>query len=425
MRLPRARLAAPLLLALCGFASATELPKVKAAPVREPIAAAPAASAPSVAFRKLATRPTNDKVGSLQTGIFCGSSQDLRWTAALSSLVTRDIARVTRKELDAAGYPKPNASESVFQTASTPVAADYEIGVTLRDVQVYACERNRTVEGGIWLQMQWELFSPQQQKVLYSVTTEGSAQTADGEKPTFGDLAQKALASAVRNLLAESAFSEQARVPVDPGLKVAAAAEAAARLPLAHSAKSGGPVQERMPQLQSAVVTLLSGSSSGSGFYIDGQGYLLTNQHVVGDAKYLKVKLASGRELVGEVLRSDRSRDVALVKTEPVQLAVLEVSTDEPRVGADVYALGSPLGESFAASLTRGVLSGVRSVERQTWLQSDVRILPGSSGGPLLGSDGLVLGMASRGVGAGMAGINLFIPIREALDTLRIDARPD
>ena len=71
------------------------------------------------------------------------------------------------------------------------------------------------------------------------------------------------------------------------------------------------------------------------------------------------------------------------------------------------------------------MLSGVRSVERQTWLQSDVRILPGSSGGPLLGSDGLVLGMASRGVGAGMTGINLFIPIREALDTLRIDARPD
>ena len=268
--------------------------------------------------------------------------------------------------------------------------------------------------------MQWELFSQRQQKVVFTATTEGSAQTAGTEKINLTELGGRAIAASLRNLLADPAFVAAARKPADTVVETAAA-----RLKIAQGAAAGQKLQDLLPMLQSGVVTLLTGVSTGSGFYISADGYLLTNHHVVGDAKYLKVKLASGRELVGEVLRSNSARDVALVKTEAVALAPLGLSREDPRSGEDVYALGSPLGESFANSLTRGVLSGTRVVGEQKWLQSDVRVMPGSSGGPLVGGEGAVLGLTSRGVAASAGGINLFIPIREALDVLKIDFKAD
>ena len=147
--------------------------------------------------------------------------------------------------------------------------------------------------------------------------------------------------------------------------------------------------------------------------------HLLTNQHVVGDAKFVKVRLAAGRELLGEVLRSASLRDVALVKTDSVALAPLEMAVGEPRAGDDIYVFGSPLGDAYSSSVTRGIVSGMREVDRQRWVQSDVRVLPGSSGGPLVAGSGAVIGIAARGI----AGLNLFIPIAEALSALQIEFR--
>jgi S1-C subfamily serine protease len=176
--------------------------------------------------------------------------------------------------------------------------------------------------------------------------------------------------------------------------------------------------------LRSAVVTLDSGRGTGSGFFIGREGYLLTNQHVVRDAKFLKVKLATGRELVGEVLQTNTRRDVALVKTESAGAEPLAIRATEPNIGEDVYAIGSPYGERFSGTLTRGVLSGHRTLDALRFLQSDVAVLPGNSGGPLLDADGRVVGIAVRALDAGRANLNLFIPIQEALDVLAVDIIP-
>lgn len=399
--------------------AAADLPRARLAIQRPAISAPSGPSSPKVAFRKFAAKPTADKIGIIQTGWFCGASQDIRFTQEFVNLVTRDVQRVVNKELTAAGYGRATENESVFAGNTPPPSADYELGATLIDSQFYACERDKIMQGTMWVQMRWELFSPKLQKVVYSVTTEGSAELVDTERQPFTELTQRTFASATRNLLADTALAEQLRKALD-----AKDASASANSPLLRIAQRGSGTQkliDRVPQLQSSVATLFSGNGTGSGFFIQADGYLLTNHHVVGDAKYVKVKLANGRELVGEVLRTDRARDVALVKTEAVALAPMELASDEARAGDDVYALGSPLGETFASSLTRGVISGTREVEGQRWLQSDVKILPGSSGGPLLGKDGTVVGMTSRGLGAGTMGINLFIPIRDAMKTLQLD----
>jgi len=123
--------------------------------------------------------------------------------------------------------------------------------------------------------------------------------------------------------------------------------------------------------------------------------------------------------LIGEVQRVDAARDVALVKTEPAGVQPLPVRLTDAAIGEDVYALGSPLGDAFNTTLTKGIVSGVREIRNQSYLQSDVAILPGNSGGPLLDKSGQVIGITVMGLGAkGMAGMNFFVPVADALNKL-------
>ena len=406
-----ALLAAAALTAGVGTAQA-EPPATKSAPQGTPIVVGGDKPAQQVRYRRSSGRPNNQAVGVLQTGFFCSGGQEVRFTDQLAQLIMRLMPPIARAEIDAAGYPK--IEQSAFADQQTNSNVEYDLAATLVDMQMNFCGSGSEYTGGTWLQIDFELFSPRERKVVYRATHAGSVRA---EKSMSGTaMYQQALRAAVRNLLADPAFVEHAtRRAVSGG------GAGLASLTLPARAAATGTAQERMPAIQSGVATIYASAGSGSGFYIDAQGYLLTNQHVVGDSKFVKVKLANGRELLGEVLRSDSGRDVALVKTEAVALAPLDLATEEPKVGEEVYAIGSPFGEQLATSVTRGVLSGMREVEQKRWLQSDVRILPGSSGGPLVASNGTVVGISTRALAGGLAGINLFVPIREATSVLRIE----
>jgi S1-C subfamily serine protease len=187
-----------------------------------------------------------------------------------------------------------------------------------------------------------------------------------------------------------------------------------------NSSPPAGGAEKNSTQLRAAVVTIETSSGSGSGFYIDRGGYLLTSQHVVGDFKFVKIRTATGRELPGEVLKVDAQRDVALLKTEKTPFDPLAIRAGETHVGEEVYAVGSPLGEAFQNSMTKGVLSGDRNLDSRRFLQSDVAVLPGSSGGPLLDATGSVIGITVLAADSGRANLNLFVPIGEALDSLAV-----
>ena len=91
--------------------------------------------------------------------------------------------------------------------------------------------------------------------------------------------------------------------------------------------------------------------------------------------------------------------------------------TAAPQVGEEVYALGSPYGQTLSGTLTRGVLSARRVLEGVAYLQSDVAINPGSSGGPLIDAQGRVLGITQLG---NAQGVGLFIPIDDVLEKLAL-----
>jgi S1-C subfamily serine protease len=108
-----------------------------------------------------------------------------------------------------------------------------------------------------------------------------------------------------------------------------------------------------------------------------------------------------------------------LLKTAAVNLPTLALRATEPPVGENVFAIGSPFGQSLEGTFTRGVMSGLREFAGNRYYQSDVAVNAGNSGGPLLDSAGRVVGITQWGIPAA-AGLSFFVPIKDALGKLNI-----
>jgi serine protease Do len=166
----------------------------------------------------------------------------------------------------------------------------------------------------------------------------------------------------------------------------------------------------------------IRGRGMGSGFIISPDGYVLTNYHVVADAGEVKVKLGDRREFVAKVVGSDQQYDVALLKIEAKNLPTVRVGDSNTlKPGQWVVAIGSPFGLDH--SVTAGVVSAVgRSTGGQDqryvpFIQTDVAINQGNSGGPLLNTRGEVVGINSQifSASGGYMGISFAIPIDLAM----------
>jgi len=191
------------------------------------------------------------------------------------------------------------------------------------------------------------------------------------------------------------------------------------KIALAGSLKAGKrPISDAV----GSVVTVLTGSGSGSGDLVSNDGYMLTNAHVVGDEKSVRVRWSDGIETVAEVVRVAKDRDIALIKSNPRDRDPLAIKRGAVTPGARVFAIGSPLGKAYQGTVSSGVVSATRTIEGLRYIQSDVSITHGSSGGALLDENGAVIGIAVSGVDTSYAtGINFFIPIGDAMDFLNLE----
>lgn len=169
-----------------------------------------------------------------------------------------------------------------------------------------------------------------------------------------------------------------------------------------------------------------SGMSQGSGFIISADGYVLTNHHVVEGATDIVVRLNDRNELKAELVGSDPLSDVALLKVEGKGLPVLAIGDSRGlKAGQWVLAIGSPFG--FEHSVTAGIVSGVgrRSLDPSQqyvpFIQTDVAINRGNSGGPLLNTRGEVIGINSQifSNSGGYMGVSFAIPIEVAMNAVR------
>ncbi len=163
--------------------------------------------------------------------------------------------------------------------------------------------------------------------------------------------------------------------------------------------------------------------SVGSGVIVNPKGYILTNDHVVGNASEISVILSDGRTYEGKNLWSDPVLDLAVVKINADNLKVASLGdSDKLAVGEIAIAIGNPLGLRFQRTVTAGIISAlerslpVQNIIMQDLIQTDASINPGNSGGPLINSKGEVIGIntlkASEAEAMGFAiPINLAKPI--------------
>jgi S1-C subfamily serine protease len=173
----------------------------------------------------------------------------------------------------------------------------------------------------------------------------------------------------------------------------------------------------------------------GSGFILDKQGHILTNNHVIDNAQKVEVKLYNQKTYRATVLQQDRANDLALLQIQnapDLQPATLADSGGLV-VGQQVYAVGNPFG--FSGTMTRGIISALRSVQLPNGnkinnaIQTDASVNPGNSGGPLLNSRGEVIGITTmiasnpNGGAEQSAGIGFAIPINTAKAVLDDIAR--
>ena len=168
---------------------------------------------------------------------------------------------------------------------------------------------------------------------------------------------------------------------------------------------------------------LVPQEGQGSGFIIDHDGHVLTNYHVIADARQVEVTLHNRKKYRATVVGTDRSHDLAIIQIKAPDLTAMSLGDSRNlQVGQKVYAIGNPFG--LAGTLTSGIVSSIRSVQEPDGvtideaIQTDAAINPGNSGGPLLNSHGEVIGIntmiASNPGVSQSAGIGFAIPINTA-----------
>jgi serine protease Do len=182
--------------------------------------------------------------------------------------------------------------------------------------------------------------------------------------------------------------------------------------------------KEMLKYFTNGVVTVQNEEGFGSGILIDQSGYILTNHHVIiRDTANLKVKVFGNEDLLpAEVVAFNSDYDLALIKIEPGKYSCIPVfNTDKPETGDVVYAIGTPLDKTLGQSVTKGIISGIREFNAVSFIQTDVSINSGNSGGALITEEGKFVGMSTmKASGRGIEGLGFCIPSETIINALNL-----
>lgn len=198
------------------------------------------------------------------------------------------------------------------------------------------------------------------------------------------------------------------------------------------SALSGERVYEKVsPSIVGIVVysseTNTTASGEGSGIIISSDGYIVTNEHVIENAKLIEVVLNNSERYTAKLMGYDKQTDIAVIKIDATNLVKAELgNSDELKPGEVVYAIGNPGGMEFANSITNGIISGVdRLITNSSTgyvmncIQTSAAINPGNSGGALVDSYGRVVGISVAKLSSvSYEGMGFAIPISDSVELI-------
>jgi len=357
-------------------------------------------------------------IGRLRGTMFCIPQGSIRWkTEETEAIENAEFNDVFREELERIGFRVAGSTNSLFEDRNDS-RAEFLIGGRIDQFEIRICYPNAhngdisLSQGTVSMRVNWEIFSQLERRVVGTLSTEARYERGYRTSGAI-EIVQGAFSAAVRQLAASDQFRQ---ILVGPAADPARPRTASATLePL--RLVTGSAFADRLPDAVGATVLIQSGGGHGSGFLVGADGHVLTNHHVVGDARFVRVRWSDGLEALGEVLRSDRARDVAVVKVDARNRAPIRIRREPTVQGENVFAIGAPLDPGLQSSVTRGIVSANRILDGFSYVQSDVAVNPGNSGGPLLDDRNRAIGIAVSGAARNgvPVGINMFVPIADAL----------
>lgn len=357
-------------------------------------------------------------IGDVQGGLLCVFLGNLNWkSGGKVNLSSEELVDVFRDELETNGWPVVGSTDNLFEGYDVS-GAEILVAAKVKEIHANICYPYSGLgdisssKGAMRLAAEWQIYSPATKSIIATIETEGSTEVKDVQNGGQDSLLTNAFAIAVNNLLADEEFlslvkrKDASAYVIDEGKRVA--------IPNKYVAYKS--TQDVINKVKDSTVTIRVAGAHGSGFVIGDGTKILTNAHVVGQAKNVTVITEAGDSFQAEVVSVSKLRDVAVLKS-PKKMKPLYIYSNKLAAGSEVYAIGSPLKEELSGTVTKGIISGYREIDGLKWIQSDVPISPGNSGGPLVDSKGRIVGISTAGYqyGGSQVGINLFIPIEEAL----------
>lgn len=358
-------------------------------------------------------------IGSHHEGMLKIRQQRYTATGNLDDRLEEVARRIIEDELAQAGYPLAGANhQSVFadQLPDETEPPRFLIGGTVTRVTINTfdswfggtTEEQRTIR--------WEVLDRETNRIIANRETSGQAQASGVDNPeaTYATIRQS-----FRAFLEETQLQAQLQQVTVP---IATTTSRPYTLAAHTDPNRSLPVGEIVRRSLPAVALVKAGTARGSGFFID-PSLLITNQHVVGSAFSVQLELYDGSRHTAKVLKRDAKADLALLQVnQPIsELTGLSVChTGAVRVGDEVFAIGNPL--RLTNTVTRGIISAVRTTDRRHLIQTDVAINPGNSGGPLFNQYGAVVGIITeKFASTGVEGLGFALPIAESLQHLGIE----
>lgn len=346
--------------------------------------------------------------------------EQFHWAREGSEIHTERLGAIFHQALVDVGAAPDD--ENLF--ADEPSRADLQVAAAIGDMRANVCEQNGLYgfRGSLSMSVQWQVYDPAVRQVIGKFETHATGQTGQVTSNGLDGLFLAAFRANARDLMSDSGFQKVLKAPV--GAATTAASPGAAQMVQAITfAAASGQAPKTPPQAVQSVVLVQTSDAHGSGFLISSEGYVLTNYHVVESARAVRVRWADGTEGPAQVVRRDKARDIALLKAETPPSPALALHTALPAQGDAVFAIGAPLDPSLQGTLTRGIVSANRVVGGLPFIQSDVSVTHGNSGGPLVNERGEVVGITESGLRENGApvGLNMFIPIGDALRALSLN----
>lgn len=180
------------------------------------------------------------------------------------------------------------------------------------------------------------------------------------------------------------------------------------------------PIANNINEYYKGTVAVSVDDGHGSGIIVSKDGYIVSNWHLITGKKEIDIILHDGSKFKAKVIKKAFKEDLVLLKIDTTGLQPLQLSDEnEPELGSDIWAIGTPNSLSLGQSASKGIVSGLRKYESNLYLQVDASLSGGNSGGPIINKTGIVIGIVNKKlIGTGVEGIGLALSSKHIFPAL-------